>query len=209
MKTQMKFQKILALVTLIIAALATVLSLFFCSGILYAVISYCKKTEFDDDPKFGVQALYEYSQSMNDVLVIMGIVLILTVVVLYAVGNSKRRNYYITNMVATGIYVVYAVVFAIVMLAVCGTCFSKMGEIDFDAWKAYEAQTDADGHLVRGQNYNRNIATLVLGIMMSVVVLINAVAWVLNLLWKLKLMKGEKRLLEQGGVASTSDLEVA
>lgn len=206
----MKFQKILALVTLIIAALATVLSLFFCSGVLYAVISYGHRYENDAAARFGVQDLYEYSQSMNNVLVIMGIVLILTVVLMYIMGNSSRRNYYVTNLVATCVYVAYAAVFAIVMIAVCGGCFARIGKIDFEAWKAHEAQIDeATGDFKYAQHYDRNVATLVLGIIMGIIVLATAAAWVLNLLWKLKLMKGEKQLLAQGGVASTSDLEVA
>ena len=205
MKSQMKFQKILALVTLVIAALSIVLALFFCSGILYAVVNYSAKTA-EEEAYYGVQELYEFSQSANNILVIMGIVLILIVAAMYIMGNAKRRNYYISNIVATYVYVVYAAVYAIAMIAVCAVCFALMGKIDFETWKA-----DEDFILSLGGEtyYTRNVATLVLGLLLSGVLLATAVAWVLNLVWKIKLMKGEKQLLEQNGVASTSELEVA
>lgn len=208
----MKFQKILSLVTLVIAALATVLALFFCSGVLAAIINYSVKDVASQTPEWEINAqpLYDYSQKMNNVLVIMGIVLILTVALMYLMGNSKRRNYYVTNIVSTGIYVLYAVTFAIVFIVACIGCFVRLGNVDVAEWKRYEAElSPTTGRPLHNQYYDYNYSTLVLGILMGVVLLATAAAWVLNLLWKIKLMKGEKQLLEQGAIANKSDMEVA
>lgn len=206
MKTQMKFQKIFALVTLITAALAAVLALIFCSGLLDAIRQY---SYIADRIDIGADSLYIYSQDINGPLLVMAIVLIVTAVLLYVFGCNKMRNYYITNYIAIGLYVVYAVVFAIFMIIVCSTCLSYRGEIDFETWREYEAQVDAEGHLTRRQYYNDSIFTIVLGIILALVILVEAAGWVLNLIWKLKLMKGEKALLEQGAIKDTEEMEVA
>lgn len=211
MKTQMKFQKILALVSLITAALAVVLSLCFCSGVLNGIINYSSASAGRD--KYGVDNLYIFSQGINNALVIMAIVFLLATVLLYIMGCNKRRNYYTTNYVAIGVYAAVAFAFVIFMIIVCAMCFVYMGEIDFAAWKAYEAEQEIGigGELVYShtQYYSRNCATMVLGILLSVVIIAEIVVWILNLIWKIKLMKGEKALLAQGVAQSTAEMEVA
>lgn len=213
MKTQMKFQKILAIITLVTAALAVVLSLLFCSGLLQAVI--INSAEMNNGAaKWGVEGLYGFSQQINDTLVIMAIILLLTVVLVYAMGCNKRRNYYITNYIAIGVFAAMAFAFAIAMIYACANCFALIGEIDFEGWKAWDAElqwneTIGDYVLAHTPSYDGNVATLVLGILLSVLLIVEIVAWVLNLVWKIKLMKGEKALLAQGSVESTAEMEVA
>lgn len=211
MKTQMKFQKILALISLITAALAVALSLCFCSGVLNGIINYSSdKYGYDE---YGVDNLYNFSQGINNALVIVSIIFLLGTVLLYIMGCNKRRNYYTTNYVAIGVYAALAFAFAIFMIITCAMCFAYMSEIDFAAWKAYESEQEIGigGDLVYShtQYYSHNYATMVLGILLSLVIIAEIVVWILNLIWKIKLMKGEKALLEQGGVAGTSELEVA
>ena len=205
MKTQMKFQKILTLVTLILAALSFVLGVFFCSGIIEKC-RYYTSASLPVDPvtnqplkdAIGADALFDYSQKMNDVFVIMAIVLILVVVTLYITATNKRRNYYVTNYVSIGLVVVYSVVFAIVLLVICGTCVSLAGKIDMAQWKAYIDYVDSEGAHKYTDSYSESYATIVLGFILAVIILLDAVAWCLNLLWKIKLMKGEKELLAGG-----------
>lgn len=211
MKTQMKFQKILALVSLITAALAVVLSLCFCSGVLNGIINYSSvKYGYD---AWGVDNLYTFSQGINNALFIVAIVFLLATVLLYIMGCNKRRNYYTTNYVAIGVYAAAAFAFVIFMIIVCAMCFVYMGEIDFTAWKEFEAEMEIGigGELVYSHTryYSDNCATMVLGILLSVVVIAEIVVWILNLVWKIKLMKGEKALLAQGVVESKVEMEVA
>ena len=51
------------------------------------------------------------------------------------------------------------------------------------------------------QYYTKDCTTMVLLIVVAVVVLLEIAAWALALVWKLKLMKGEKQLLANGGVS--------
>ncbi len=207
MKTQMKFQKILTLITLIIAALAVVLALSFSSGVFTAAKQYSIKMSEED--QFGADAIYVYANSINNMLLILAIVLLLTTVLLYIMGCNKRRNYYITNYIAIGIYAVYTLVFAVILLVICANCLNYYGQIDFKAWKEYESILADNGRPIHTPYYNDNCATVYLGIVLFVVLLANIAAWVLNLIWKIKLMKGEKALLEQGAVEKTAELEVA
>lgn len=202
----MKFQKIFALVTLITAALTFVLGLVFCSGVLNAVRQYSDEMERYD---IGANDLYEYSQGINGAIVIMAIVLIVGAVLLYVFGCNKMRNYYATNYIATGIFVAIAVAYAIFMLVVCATCISYAGRIDYEAWREYESMTNTAGTLIHPQYYNDSLATPVLGILFSLAVLAEAAGWVLNLIWKIKLMKGEKVLLEKNVIGDAGQMEVA
>lgn len=206
MKTQMKFQKILTLITLIVAALAIVLALSFCSGIFTAAKNYV------DEDNWGANEIYYYGNKINGMLLILAIVLLLTVVLLYVMGCNKRRKYYVTNYIAIGVFVLYALVFGIILLVICSNCLNLYNQIDFEGWREYEGtMQEFNGELrpAYNQYYNDNIATAYLGIVMFVVLLVNVTAWVLNLVWKIKLMKGEKALLEQGAVEDKAELEVA
>ncbi|MDE7086947.1 MAG: hypothetical protein K2O67_02020 [Clostridia bacterium] len=178
------------------AALSFVLGVLFTSGILEKVRFYATEA-LSVDPItnqpihdiIGADALYNYSQHMNNVFVIMAIILILAVVTLYITATNKRRNYYVTNYVSIGIVVAFSVAFAIFLMAMCGTCISLANQIDMAQWKTL---SETSGY---PSGYSENYATIILGFILAVIILLEAAAWVLNLLWKIKLMKGEKALL--------------
>ena len=193
----MKFQKILSYVTLVIAALTLVLALSFCFGVMYDAQKY---VSFKGANSINADALVNYSQKANDVLVIMAIVCILTAAFLFITATNKRRNYYVTNYVAIGILVVYALAFAIVMIIICVNCSNLADQINYVKWKELYEQTETSGAGTYFKNprfYSESKATIILGIVLAVVLVIEIVAWVLNLVWKIKLMQGEKKLLAQ------------
>lgn len=209
MKTQMKFQKILCIVCLITGALGIVLSLFYCSGILYAVTQTDVNMP-DDYDLFNAYSLYEYSQQQNDTLIIMSIILVVMAAMLFFMQCANRRNYYISNYIAIGLFAAYALAYVIAVIAINGTCFGLMSKIDYAAWQEREAIKTSDGSAFRyPQLYTKNCTSMVLFIVLAVVVLAEIVAWVLNLIWKIKLMKGEKELLKSGEAHSTAEMEVA
>lgn len=227
MKTQIKYQKILTLVTLILAALTTVFALFFCSGILNAIRNYTKEysptliVELDgvryvtltgdevvdgngavaNNDLIGAEALFSYTQGINIVLLIMAIVFILLVAFAYITRCNARRNYYVTNYVAIGILVAYVVTFAITLLVIMCHTLALVNEINFDVWEQlYEVATK---NVQTGKTtysnphyYSKDITTCILGIILVFVLLADAAAWVLNAIWKTKLMQGEKALLQ-------------
>lgn len=211
MKTQMKFQKILSLVSLIFAALTIVYGLCFISGTMYECLNYLPSNG-KDKYEINAEGLYNYSQYANNVLVILAIVLLLTVVTVYITATNKRRNYYITNYISIGLVVAYAVACAIAMIVICSKTIGYANEIDYVKWKEWYDQTtkpDPYGNFsyVNPRNYSEDKTTLILGIVIAVILLVEAAAWIFNLIWKIKLMQGEKALLANG--VEVKSLEVA
>ena len=187
MKTQMRFQKILILVSLIIAALATLYSWIFCSGVFAQIAQV-----LTDAPE--VTELHEAAQNFTNLFQILGIVLILCIVLLYITACNSRRNYYITNYVAIGIAVVYMLVYAILLVVNLANVSSILSSTDLSGAKAaYEA---AFYHEKLFGAFQTESWTIGVGYALFAIVLVDAVLIGLNLLWKIKLMQGEKKLLE-------------
>lgn len=189
MKTQMRFQKYLMLVTLVIAALSFVYALIFCSGTVYQY-NFCYSKAADREYVAGARDFYWTVQSYNDILIILGIIFIVVAVLNFIVASNKRRKYYITNYVATGISAVYAIVLAVLLIVFVTDSFGYFDVIDPEAAKTYYSQFRND--------FAYSAWNFTLGYVLAAIVLVDAVAVVLNLVWKIKLMKGEKALLQNG-----------
>jgi NADH:ubiquinone oxidoreductase subunit 3 (subunit A) len=192
MKIQMRFQKILMLVTLIIAALCFVFAVAFLTGGMgnvhyYLIVSGSQVTDTINALNF-----VNVSQAYVSTSLILSILFILAVALLYITASNSRRNYYITNYIAIGIVVVVALVVVIYNLVAMSNVLNLFyNEID---WDLYEANKNA--------NYpvSKSALNFVLGYILQVIVLVDVAALVLNLVWKIKLMKGEKELLANGFV---------
>jgi hypothetical protein len=219
MKTQMKVQKYLMLATLIISALTVVYALIFFSGSLSDIYINMEPTEVKYGTIFNPQTttfdinathFYEVAQAFNSAMFIISVVFVCVTVTLYITSCNKRRNYYITNYISTIAVALFAVVFAIygiVMLSYCLNIFCN--EIN---WTQYLAkynfdQTNAANNYVYDPTgstprqfpyYSDSKALFVIGYVLFFIVLIAGVALVLNLIWKIKLMQGEKQLLANG-----------
>lgn len=199
MKTQMRFQKIFMLIALIIAALCIVFALIFCSGTLYQMqhaaifdLAANPPPEGDGDEKLpGAKALFWASQGVSNIVFALGIVLVLVVVLNYIMGSAKRRKYYVTNYVATGVAVAAFVAVAITILVLVANCQSILATIDLE-----QAKVIYNTYIPNGWQYS--VWTFGVGYAFSGVLLVTALVFVFNLVWKIKLMKGEKKLLESG-----------
>lgn len=245
MKTQMRVQKILMLVSLVVSALVLVFALFFLTGGLanvYRFIDSNDGTDYIHCAKF-----VSTSQSFVSTLVAFGIVMIVLVAVMYLMACSSRRNYYITNYIAIGLFVVFALVVAVYLVVMVSTIMDlyqndilwKSGEgevvmktveilaekidpntglpeidpitgnvimevIDYDypmvaTNYADQAMYYPNYVLDPNQTYN-----FILGFVMFVVVLADAVCVTLCTVWKVLLMKGEKKLLAAGASAESN-----
>ena len=186
----MRFQKILMTVTLVIAALSIVYALIFCSGTLNQVGSVW---EYLTDTQAAGYQVYSRSQAFSDNFLILGVVLVLTVVLMMIMGCHTRRKYYITNYVAIGIFVVYVLVFAVLLVVNVVGIQSALSGVDMaEAKEIYEEATSLYG------GWNEGTWMLTLGYVYMAILLIDAVVVVLNLVWKIKLMQGEQALLQSG-----------
>ncbi len=203
MKTQIKFQKILALVSLIIAALVFVYALIFNSGNLSDIMFY-NNWESMRYEYGGSDSFCDPAQTFVSALVIMAIVYICIVAILFITASNKRRNYYITNYVAIGLNIAMSVIVAIFGIIFIAILMAKFYGLD---WNALTSLIDALKATDGKQPYkdvSKSPAMFILGIVVFLLVLANAAAWTLNLIWKIKLMKGEKELLASGLVGEVA-----
>ncbi len=190
MKTQMRFQKIYMLVSLIIAALVIVLALVFCSGTLNQM---AQPSIYDVESKLeyieGAQALFESSQGFSDLCLILGIICVLAICLNYIMGTQNRRKYYITNYVAIGVAVAVQLAVAIIIIALVANCQSILNGINLEeAKETYE--------IILPGAWKESTWTFGAAYAVAALLLVNAAGFVLNLVWKIKLMKGEKALLQ-------------
>ena len=178
----MRFQKYLILAALIVAALSFVYALSFCGGTIYQY-----GTLYDDDALIpGVKALFDASQMYNDVLVWLTIVFILVIVLNYIMSTHKRRNYYATNYVSIILTIVYAVGFAAVLAWIVTDTYTLFTAIDRDL---------AAANYLGTEGFSYSIINFIFGYIVVGIAVITAGLFIFNLVWKVKLMKGEKKLL--------------
>lgn len=187
MKTQMRFQKILMLVTLVVAALSFVYALSFCGGTIYQYNSLYDQINKVEEVE-GAEALFLASQKYNDILIGLSVAFIVIVALNFVMASQSRRNYYVTNYVSIILTAVYAVVFAILLLVFVSNTFSLFAAIDKEVAE-FEYSLVMD-------DFKYSVVNFILGYLMAALMIVNAVILVLNLVWKIKLMKGEKQLLK-------------
>lgn len=199
MKSQMRFQKYICLVMLLVGALGLLYAFFYCSGALAELGQAFEtkggvKTTFTAAEGKNDASLFNEIQGFNDALMYCGIAMILLAVLLYITSCNKRRNYYISNYVATGLCAVGDMVMAVVLLVMNGMWRSEFLNVDFEAWyKFYETYflIGAEEYI----HYSESTLWFDVGFAVYIIILIASVALILNLVWKIKLMQGEKKLL--------------
>lgn len=199
MKTQMRFQKILALLTLILSAITIVFAFGFFTGDLATlskmVTAQSFLRQYSQEQQNAMVSTYYTALSINDLLMWLGIIFLLVVVFIYITASQKRRNYYKTNYIAVILAAAYAAVFAIIGIAVISSVLISLNaSVTPEIWQAYKEYNDTNGL----NNYMHTPVMFYIGYVVFAIVLVDALAWVYNLIWKIKLMKGEKALLKAG-----------
>ena len=161
------------------------------------------KSAFDAAPGLYDYKLFEQIQPFNNVLMYCGIAMVLLAVLLYITSCNKRRNYYITNYIATGVCATGNIVISIVLMAMNASWKAKFLKVDFGAWQEY---CDMMTIFKVKVAYSESTLWFDLGFVVYSLVIVASLVLVLNLVWKILLMKGEKKLLSgatavEGGVA--------
>lgn len=205
MKTQMRFQKYLCLAMLVLGALSLAYAFCYASGGLAELgcrwsISK-KKSDFKAaDGKYDASLFVEI-QSFNDLLMYCGVAFILLAVALYITSCHKRRNYYVSNYVATGVCAGANVIISIILMAMNGVWMGKFQNVDFAAWQKFnEDAIKIAGDVAEYRHYSESVLWFALGFVVYSLIIIASALLILNLVWKRALMKGEKKLLS-GAVA--------
>lgn len=136
------------------------------------------------------------AQDIMNAFVYICIVYFVVIAFIYITCTNSRRNYYISNYVVTAAVVLYALLEALYCLVSMIILMGLFNGLDWSAIEAYQvANTSTGAPVVSTSNL-----MFILGIVVSVIVLVTALAWIYNLIWKIKLMKGEKQLLSKGFV---------
>ena len=160
-------------------------------------------------------------QAFNDLLMYLGIVMIILAIFLYITACHKRRNYYITNYIATGACAGGNIIMSVILMALNGVWMGRFKNVDFASWldynesniqritdyyhKVLEEEPSAE-ILAPYRHFSDSTAWFSIGFVVYALVIVASVLLVLNLVWKIKLMQGEKRLLNgsstvEGGAA--------
>lgn len=199
MKAQMRFQKYICLAMLIVGALALLYAFCYSTGSL-AELSQMINTSLASKPsRFKAEEAGKYDatlvkdiQGFNNLLMYMGIVMILLAVALYITSSNKRRNYYISNYIATGLCAGGNIIISLILMILNGIWRGRFLNVDFAAWKAFDAIGVGAG---APSHYSESTAWFDIGFAVYAIVIIASVLLILNLVWKIKLMQGEKKLL--------------
>lgn len=248
MKTQMRVQKILMLVSLVVSALVFVYALFFLTGGLADVYRFIDAQDGTD--YINCAEFVSTSQNFVSTLVAFGIVMIVLVAFMYLMACNSRRKYYITNYIAIGLFVAFALVVAIYLVVMVATIMnlyqhgilwnSGEGDIVTRTVEIFEEVIDPETGLheidpITGEvvmelvdydypsvftNYAdqamyypnyvldpNQVYNFVIGFIMFVVVLADAVCVTLCTVWKVLLMKGENKLLAEGAPVTENAVE--
>ena len=223
-KSQMKYQKILCLVCLILAALLFVYALGFITSLydmLYFTSEMDKSSgEVKNQKVDGVDWFWELEtvvikrqeivtdqygneDEVNiverrvgfvDQMVTVAIIDIALALLMYITRNNKRRLYYVGNYVSTGLFSAYNLGIAAWIMARISYFNGNYQAINQEQLQAYCENWNIQ------YNYNGPITSFNLGYALCAILILAAIAVVLNLIWKIRLQKRENKLLNQSSV---------
>ncbi|HEY8396122.1 MAG TPA: hypothetical protein VIK96_05015 [Bacilli bacterium] len=179
MKKQMKFQKIVCLIALLIAAIA----FFFALGLLTDIY----KVMFASQA--GADKLFKDIQPFNRQLVNICILMIVLAVFLYITKTHVRRRYYISNYIALAVTIaVYVFLPIISILQILNFKKRFLTEIDFPAWLEMR-------ELISDFPYTESTLWLDFNVVTQSLMILVSLLLAYNLLWKIRLMNFEDKLL--------------
>ena len=189
-KKQLIVQKIICFAALAVSALVFVYAL----GLMTDLHDSLKPAMMDsnniDDTWVPGSQIYYHMQPFNKSLLNYSIVLVLLSCLLFITSTHSRRRYYVGNAVSVGVF------------AIAGVALSVWGHIELEVYKAEFLKVDFEelqffsemwGTPYIDSTFWFDAHYVVFGLVLLAVVLLLA-----NYVWKLTLMRAEKRLIEEG-----------
>ena len=188
-KKQMTLQRITSFLLLVTAALVFVYSL----GIMTDLYNGLYEISgFKESHRNYVEGtiIYREMQPFNQNLTTAGIVLILSAVALFVFRTHDRRKYYIANYITIGINVILNVAVSVWALTNVFAYKAQFLQIDFEKLK--EVATERDIFYTESTFW----FDAAWGVFIPLLV-VTAIS-IFNMIWKICLMKAEKKLIEEG-----------
>lgn len=200
-KKQMKAQKILCLLAVIVAAVLFLYSLGIMTDLydtLYTTLRI-RVTENAETGGYIVTAedrhvpgatVYKNMQELNQWLVMASIVYILLAVLLFVTNTNVRRRYYIGNYVSIGLFAAASIYIAVYAHPYIEAFKARWLAVDFAALKEY-SETYSSTYTESTFWFDLHYGVFALMILAAALLVANAV-------WKVMLMKEEAKLVEAG-----------
>ena len=189
-KKQLALQKIICFAALAVSVLVFLYSLGLMTDLYDSLYFTMMDPANPDDTWVPGSQIYYHMQPFNKALLVYSIGMILVACLLFLTSTHSRRRYYVGNLVSTAAF------------AVSGAVLSAWSHIQLEAFKAEFLKMDFDSL----QFFSEMMETpyidstfwfdahyAVFGLVVLVCVLLAA-----NYLWKMSLMRAEKRLIEEG-----------
>ena len=196
-RKQVKLQRIICLFALIAAALVFVYSLGLLTDLYDSLYPMMRNPDNLEETDVPGSIIYYDMQPFNHQLLISSIVLILLAVFLFVTGTGSRRKYYIGNYVATVLNVLAEIgvsVWAHLQISAFRTQF--VTTVDFDSLEMWSSVWETL-NLTKDSTFWFDIHYLVFAL-----VLVAAALLIVNVIWKRRLMQGEKALLAGKAVSA-------
>lgn len=204
-KNQLKAQKILCLLAVIVAAILFLYSLGIMTDLydtLYATLRI--RVEESEGGSYGLSVsersvagakVYTNMQSLNQWLVTASIVYILLAVLLFVTNTNIRRRYYIGNYVAIGLFAVASLYIPISSHGAIEAYKAQWLKVDFTALQQYAVDYNS--------TYTESTLWFDLHYGVFALMIIAAALLVACAVWKVMLMKEEAKLVAAGKGANT------
>ena len=193
-KKQMTFQRIICFLCIAAGVLVFLYALGMMTDLydmLYNMIPY------PDDPssaKVEGAMIYYDMQGFNQDLLKAGIGVLLLAVLLMITGTHSRRKYYAANYTAVGL-------FTAACIAAAAWAHGQIAAYKLQYLTTVDFQS-LERRLSRAGTYTDSTFWFDIHIAVFAVALIAAALLVLNTIWKIRLMKQEKKLIEAGMAVS-------
>lgn len=195
-KKQLTGQKILCFAALAVCALVFLYSLGLSTDLFDGLFYTLPEESRLETAKVNVPGaeIYYQIQPFNRQLLNYSIVLILLAVLLFITNTHSRRKYYIGNAVSTFAFSAAGIGLSLWAHGQVESYKAKFLQIDFEAYQKYATR--------RRKDYIESTFWFDAHYFVFAMVILVCLLLAANYVWKMQLMRAEKRLIEEGrGVA--------
>jgi len=194
-KKQLVFQKAACLLAIIAAAVSFVYSLGIITDIYDSLYSTMMNPNDLTQTMVPGSIIYYDMQAFNKQFLYLSIGLILLACFLFITNTHSRRKYYVGNYIATGLYSVASIGVAVwAHVQISAFKVQYLTTVDFEALKKFAElwkSTYTESTFLLDAHY----AVGGLSLLAVVILVVNAV-------WKIRLMRGEDKLIREGKEAA-------
>ena len=193
-KRQMTAQKLVCILAIVASVLVFVYSLGLLTDLYDSLYSTMMNPANLADTDVPGSIIYYDMQDFNRALLKAGIGLILLACLLFVTNTHKRRKYYIGNYAAAGLYAAAGIAAAAWAHGEILRYRAQFLEIDFDTLQ-FHSELWETPYIDSTFWFDAHYAVFALTLLASALL-------ILNVIWKIWLMKDEKKLIEAGRAVS-------